>query len=271
MGQYGRRLRSGIAMDTARFSFAPDMRDGPRTIGPTVSVVLAGGDVHGRGAAGRPSWMPMDMPPAPLPDWLQARPREEAHAAAGQAPAGLAADPRMSAFLSEFLETLSRHLPAMSPAQAEALAGPARRLVEACTAAPLPAGDAESAIGLLVLERARQIVRQNLAVRQFGPAQLGRLLGVSRSKLYRLFEPGGGVAAFIQRERLNHAMALLTDPTENRSVNTIAAEVGFADHSTFSRAFRRAFGISPSEARDRSATGRLVDRRDGTDQPSLRA
>jgi len=89
MGQYGRRLRSGIAMDTARFSFAPDMRDGPRTIGPTVSVVLAGGDVHGRGAAGRPSWMPMDMPPAPLPDWLQARPREEAHAAAGQAPAGL--------------------------------------------------------------------------------------------------------------------------------------------------------------------------------------
>ena len=165
---------------------------------------------------------------------------------------------QMAAFLGEFLASLSRHLPAMTQAQAEALAEPARLLVQACTTPVPPSREFEGAISMLMLERSRQIVRQNLATKGFGPTQLGRLLAVSRSKLYRLFAPSGGVAAFIQRERLQHAMALLSDPTEIRSVNTISAEVGFADHSTFSRAFRRAFGVSPSQARDRSVSRQLA-------------
>lgn len=164
---------------------------------------------------------------------------------------------QMTAFLGEFLASLSRHLPAMTPAQADALAEPTRLLVQACTGSIAPARDCEGAISMLMLERARQIVRQNLACKEFGPTQLCRLLAVSRSKLYRLFAPSGGVAAFIQRERLQHAMALLSDPGELRSVNMIAAEVGFSDHSTFSRAFRRTFGTSPSQARDRSVSRQL--------------
>lgn len=165
---------------------------------------------------------------------------------------------QMTAFLGEFLASLSRYLPAMTPAQADALAEPTRLLVQACTGSIAPMRDSEGAISMLMLERARQIVRQNLACKEFGPTQLCRLLAVSRSKLYRLFAPSGGVAAFIQRERLQHAMALLSDPAEMRSVNMIAAEVGFSDHSTFSRAFRRSFGISPSQARDRSVSRQLV-------------
>lgn len=107
----------------------------------------------------------------------------------------------------------------------------------------------------LLIERATQVVRQNMAFPDFGPGQLCRMLAMSRSKLYRHFEKFGGVASFIQRERLGEAFARLGDRGAIHSIHQIAASVGFHDHSTFSRAFRREFGFSPSEARERALAG----------------
>jgi len=58
---------------------------------------------------------------------------------------------------------------------------------------------------------------------------------MSRSNLYRLFEDTGGVARYIQRERLLEAHAVLTNPANSQSISAIAEDLCFADASSFSR------------------------------------
>ena len=101
----------------------------------------------------------------------------------------------------------------------------------------------------------RQTVRKHLRTPTFGPTVLCRLVGMSRSNLYRLFEDTGGVARYIQRERLLEAHAVLTDPATTPSISAIAEDLCFADASSFSRTFKREFGHSPSEVRSAALAG----------------
>lgn len=163
-------------------------------------------------------------------------------------------NPELSPLLAGFMDNLARQLPSISPEHRQTLAAATRAIVAACiapSAARLEAAEAP----LASLTRARHVVRQNMASPDFGPEQLARLMAMSRSKLYRLFERAGGVAHFINRERLLEARRRLAAHRETLSIHVIGNEVGFVDHSTFSRAFRREFGCSPSEARERSLTG----------------
>ncbi|MBO9630711.1 MAG: AraC family transcriptional regulator, partial [Shinella sp.] len=72
---------------------------------------------------------------------------------------------------------------------------------------------------------------------------------MSRATLYRLFEPVGGVTDYIRTRRLRAAFDMLTNDGK-RTVGEVAYACGFPDISTFSRAFRHQFGMSPSEVRD---------------------
>lgn len=87
------------------------------------------------------------------------------------------------------------------------------------------------------------------------PTNLCRLVGMSRSNLYRLFEDTGGVARYIQRERLLEAHAVLTDPATTQSISAIAEDLCFADASSFSRSFKRESGHSPGEMRAATLAG----------------
>jgi AraC-like DNA-binding protein len=162
-------------------------------------------------------------------------------------------NPELGVLLAGYMDNLARQLPRIGPEHAHGLAAATRSLVAACIAPrPERIEAAEIPLAPLLTDRARLVVRQNMASPEFGPEQLARLMAMSRSKLYRLFESTGGVAHFINRERLREAHRRLSSPIDALSIHVIGNEVGFIDHSTFSRAFRREFGYSPTEARERS-------------------
>jgi AraC-like DNA-binding protein len=161
-------------------------------------------------------------------------------------------NPSFMELLANYMSGLALQLPHMSSEHAQRLVPVTRSLFAACIA-PVPKAEAmEASVASLLIERAWHVVRQNMASPEFGPKQLCRLLGVSRSKLYRLFESSGGVARLINRERLREAHRRLSESLDMPSIHAVGNEVGFEDHSTFSRAFRREFGSSPSEVREKA-------------------
>lgn len=81
--------------------------------------------------------------------------------------------------------------------------------------------------------------------------RIAQAAGVSRASLYRLFEQAGGVATHIRRRRLSGAALELADPTRRVRIGEVAERWGFGTDRSFSRAFHQAFGIAPSEARER--------------------
>jgi AraC-like DNA-binding protein len=78
---------------------------------------------------------------------------------------------------------------------------------------------------------------------------------MSRSRLYRLLTNEGGVAHYIQRQTHSERCSMLCDVSKNFPIGKVAEMFWFADGSSFSRAFRRQFGMSPSDVRAASSTG----------------
>jgi len=127
-------------------------------------------------------------------------------------------------------------------------------LVAACLA---PSADtaarAEAPVTLARLAEIRRYIDLHLGSRDLAPDTICKALGLSRSTLYAVCEPYGGVVAMIQRRRLERIRAALTDPQDHRRISEIAYQYGFVSKTHFSRAFRSTFGYSPSEAREGAA------------------
>src|SRR5699024_8253954 len=80
-------------------------------------------------------------------------------------------------------------------------------------------------------------------------ARIARSLGCSRAHLYRLFErQGETVTGHLREFRLQRARSLLaTRPHE--SIGMIALYCGYTDLSAFGKAFRRRYGLTPTDFR----------------------
>jgi AraC family transcriptional activator of mtrCDE len=76
---------------------------------------------------------------------------------------------------------------------------------------------------------------------------------VSRATLVRIFRKAAGLAplAFLSELRLELARHRLA--STNVSLAKLAAEVGYDSESSFARAFRRRFGVSPGRSRSSSS------------------
>lgn len=107
-------------------------------------------------------------------------------------------------------------------------------------------------IAVANLNRIRRIVEANLSNPALNPEFLSQRCGISRTSLYRLFEPLGGISKYIQERRLARAFQDLTDPCKSHEmINMIAHRWGFSDPSSFNRIFRKTYQVSPSDVRAR--------------------
>ncbi|MBD9372374.1 helix-turn-helix domain-containing protein [Rhizobium sp. ARZ01] len=158
-------------------------------------------------------------------------------------------DTAMGRMFAAFMIGLGNQAACLRQDELPQLLAATREMILACVA-PNRAytEDAQRAIFALLLERARQFIQNNLYSQKLGAEMLMRELAISRTRLYRLFEPAGGVNRYIQHRRLLDAHSVLADPNENRKILEIAEQRGF-DGAEFSRAFRREFGYSPSDVR----------------------
>jgi AraC-like DNA-binding protein len=164
---------------------------------------------------------------------------------------GLVLQGAPAALLRSHLLALADNLPHLPAGHASDVARATCNLVAACLA---PARETTArALTPLALARfieVRRHIDRNLSSPVLNPDAICKALGVSRSTLYETCEPFGGVAALIQRRRLDRIRAILTDRRERRTISEIAYQHGFISKAHFSRAFRAAFGMSPSEARE---------------------
>jgi AraC-like DNA-binding protein len=165
--------------------------------------------------------------------------------------------------LADYLLSLARELPSIPKEHWSRLGEVTCTLLRACLApASNNSGQSDTSHTKALRERLRSVVRQHMSSPGFGPLRLGQLAAMSRSKLYRIFEGTGGVARFIQEERLGAARRRLANITDKTSIRTLANEIGFLDHSTFSRAFKLRYGSSPTEFREMVSADRPLEPRD---------
>ena len=127
----------------------------------------------------------------------------------------------------------------------------AQLLAPARWGAQPPACDAVNVSRLALIQRdiLARITQSELSL-----AQIARLHHVTPRQVQRLFaREGTCFSDYVRDARLERARAALADPAQrHRRVLAIALESGFDDFSAFSRAFRRRFGMTPSEVRGAS-------------------
>jgi len=194
-----------------------------------------------------------------LDDRLQlniARDKFSALAPALDAARGRIVNTPLGGMLAEYIRLLERQLPGLSDEDAHGLPQAVAAMVAACIA---PSVDhvttAHEQIGATLKEKARRCIQRNLRSPHLGATMLCRELGMSRSSLYRLLESEGGVERYIQYHRMAESFAQLSDPSNTQPIVVIADELGMHDPSSFSRAFRRQFGISPIDVREAARAG----------------
>lgn len=80
----------------------------------------------------------------------------------------------------------------------------------------------------------------------FGPAEVLETFAIPRATLYRMFQSGGGIKAYIMRKRLYGAVLELAEtPLRRGQISATAERWGFRSRVSFNRLVRNTFGASP--------------------------
>lgn len=101
------------------------------------------------------------------------------------------------------------------------------------------------------LQRLKALTLKSLEQADLNPAMLAARAGISTRTLHRLFATSGtSFADWLRERRLERCWDELTrrGTSRRRSISGVALASGFGDLSTFNRAFRARFGITPRAA-----------------------
>jgi AraC-like DNA-binding protein len=155
-------------------------------------------------------------------------------------------------------------LPELPPEQAAALAYPTLDLLRALLTTA--GGDeflSRQPLGRTLGMRIMLYLRAHATDPDLSAGKVAAHFGISKRYLYavlaRMDVPLG---EWIRTERLNRAARDLADPADALTpVAVIARRSGFAEHSSFSRAFKQRYGCTPSEWRHLTEAEREVRRR----------
>jgi AraC-like DNA-binding protein len=182
----------------------------------------------------------------------------EAEAAHGRI---VESDTPMTRLAVERVTALSRGLPLMTAERAAvAMHETVQLLVTAFRKAIGLEDDARSTARHALLARARRLIDLASDQPDLTTAGLIEAMNISRPTLYRLFEHEGGVQAYIRKCRLRAAATELVR-FPNVPIVEIAYGLGFSSASDFTRAFRRAYGMSPSDLRAQAADPQREEQR----------
>ena len=98
-----------------------------------------------------------------------------------------------------------------------------------------------------LMERIMKVVNENMGDSDFNVEKMCDEVGVSRTQLHRKLKEMTGVptSEFLRNIRLNEAARLIREGKIN--ITQVSYMVGFANNSHFSTAFKKYFGMSPSE------------------------
>ncbi|MEV0370385.1 helix-turn-helix domain-containing protein [Streptomyces sp. NPDC050636] len=200
-------------------------------------------DVHSAGT-------PVQTVALEIPKALVPLPRDVARRIVG---APVSARDGMGALLGRFLTQLIQDTTPYQPADGPRLGTVLTDLAAALFAHLLEAGNClppETHRRTLTL-RIQAFIRDNLHDPHLTPATIAAAHHISTSYLHRLFQDEDAtVAAWIRRRRLEAARRDLTDPALHTiPIHAIATRWGFPRATDFSRAYRTAYGTTPTDHR----------------------
>lgn len=184
----------------------------------------------------------------------------------------VSAEMPLAKLLYAYITGLSANRMDMTATEGLAALAPLLSLIESVLNTPVPGASGRQdahAVEFAVINTIKDQIEANLGDRNLSPEMLAAMMGLSRSRLYRLFEPIGGISKYIRQRRLRRSLQDLLDQSHRTMrIGEIAWRWGFKSESDYSRAFKRRYGMNPRDARE--ARTRLANktqtRRDGFDQ-----
>jgi AraC-like DNA-binding protein len=156
----------------------------------------------------------------------------------------------LSGVVARFVVDLTSHGSEIPDAQSERILAQAGDLAISLLATSANAEYA-NARQRPMLDRIKGHIEEHFRDPDLTPEQIATAANISTRYLHKLFEAEHEtVALYLRGLRLRHARDELLDPGgSHRSVAAVAHGCGFGDISGFNRAFKAAFGLSPTDLR----------------------